>query len=212
MAEHYVKAIRASQPNGPYLLGGWSMGGTVAYEMAQQMRRQGQEVALLAMLDNGKMSSRKLSNRSDTELLIDICSFFDVSLSLDRLSQLSIDEQLIYAKRRMEEVGLIPKDMGIEYLRQHFSIYKAHLQATESYYPRPYAGRVSIFRTERETEDGDNVDLEWETLALEGFQIYKIPGTHYTMMRAPHVQSLANQLTICLNDAHSRIEASTQSV
>jgi len=51
MAERYVEAMRAVQPAGPYLLGGWSMGRTVALEMAQQLKRRGQEVALLVLLD-----------------------------------------------------------------------------------------------------------------------------------------------------------------
>jgi thioesterase domain-containing protein len=51
MAALYLRAIRAVQPQGPYFLGGWSFGGVVAFEMAQQLQAQGQAVALLAMLD-----------------------------------------------------------------------------------------------------------------------------------------------------------------
>ena len=51
MAAHYLAAVRTVAPAGPFLLGGWSLGGTVAFEMAQQLRRQGEEVALLALLD-----------------------------------------------------------------------------------------------------------------------------------------------------------------
>ena len=51
MAAYYIQAMQTVQPTGPYLLGGWSMGGVVAFEMAQQLHAQGQPVALLAMLD-----------------------------------------------------------------------------------------------------------------------------------------------------------------
>jgi aspartate racemase len=51
MAAHYVAALRQVQPEGPYHLGGWSMGGLVAYEMACQLRDAGQHVATLALLD-----------------------------------------------------------------------------------------------------------------------------------------------------------------
>src|SRR5262249_45612234 len=47
MAAEYVAAIRAVQPHGPYHLGGWSMGGVVAYEIAQQLRKQGESLGLL---------------------------------------------------------------------------------------------------------------------------------------------------------------------
>ncbi|MBD0265850.1 MAG: non-ribosomal peptide synthetase, partial [Tolypothrix sp. Co-bin9] len=51
MAAHYIEALRKVQPKGPYYLGGWSFGGLVAFEMAQQLEKSGDEVALLAMLD-----------------------------------------------------------------------------------------------------------------------------------------------------------------
>ncbi len=51
MAAHYVQALRNRQPHGPYILGGYSAGGLVALEVAQQLRKQGQEIALLAILD-----------------------------------------------------------------------------------------------------------------------------------------------------------------
>ena len=52
MAAHYLEEIRELQPHGPYLLGGWSMGGTVAFEMAQQLRAQGEATALLVLIDS----------------------------------------------------------------------------------------------------------------------------------------------------------------
>src|SRR5258708_35056715 len=51
MATHYLKEIRELQPQGPYYLGGFCMGGQVAYEMAQNLRNQGEKVALLIMID-----------------------------------------------------------------------------------------------------------------------------------------------------------------
>jgi thioesterase domain-containing protein len=51
MAAHYIKALRQVQPSGPYFLGGWSFGGLVAFEMAQQLIRAGHKVALLAIFD-----------------------------------------------------------------------------------------------------------------------------------------------------------------
>ena len=52
MAARYIEEIRRFQPEGPYFLGGYSFGGSVAFEMAQQLARRGQNVALLAILDH----------------------------------------------------------------------------------------------------------------------------------------------------------------
>ncbi len=52
MAAHYVAALRAAQPDGPYHLGGWSLGGLVAFEMARQLVAAGQVVGTLAIFDS----------------------------------------------------------------------------------------------------------------------------------------------------------------
>ncbi len=52
MASLYVAAVRAVQPEGPYLLGGWSMGGVIAFEMARQLQQRGEQVELLALIDS----------------------------------------------------------------------------------------------------------------------------------------------------------------
>ena len=51
MAADYLEAVRTVQSHGPYLLGGWSMGGLIALEMARQLQAQGEEVRLLALFD-----------------------------------------------------------------------------------------------------------------------------------------------------------------
>ena len=69
MAAHYVEAIRTVQPEGPYFLLGWSLGGVLAFEMAQQLYRQGQEVALLGMIDTSAPARHKRSGNSFRERL-----------------------------------------------------------------------------------------------------------------------------------------------
>ena len=51
IAALYIKEIRTVQPHGPYFLGGYSFGGVLALEMAQQLRSQGEKIALVAMFD-----------------------------------------------------------------------------------------------------------------------------------------------------------------
>ncbi|MFD0563898.1 alpha/beta fold hydrolase [Kitasatospora saccharophila] len=52
IVERYAAAVRAASPDGPYLLGGWSMGGIVAFEMARRLERDGAEVRFVAVLDS----------------------------------------------------------------------------------------------------------------------------------------------------------------
>ncbi|MDH7486311.1 MAG: amino acid adenylation domain-containing protein [Anaerolineae bacterium] len=72
MAAHYVEAIRTVQPEGPYFLAGWSLGGVLAFEMAQQLHRQGQEVALLGMIDTSAPARRKSRSSGFWERLMQL--------------------------------------------------------------------------------------------------------------------------------------------
>src|SRR5712692_1384520 len=71
MAAHYIKEMRELQPAGPYFIGGRSLGGMVAFEMACQLRAQGQEVGLLALLDTYPSGYAKLFRDETT-----VCAAF----------------------------------------------------------------------------------------------------------------------------------------
>src|SRR6185295_19030205 len=66
MAAHYIKELRELQPEGPYFIGGRSLGGMVAFEMAQQLRAQGQTIGLLALLDTYPSGYAKLFRNEAT--------------------------------------------------------------------------------------------------------------------------------------------------
>ncbi len=74
MASLYVKTIREFQPEGPYQVGGWSFGGVVAYEVAQQLHRQGQKVSLLAILDSYVPILIDKQKKIDDEYLVGVLS------------------------------------------------------------------------------------------------------------------------------------------
>ena len=82
MATHYINALRTVQPAGPYHLGGWSMGGVIAFEMAQQLHAQGQEVDFLALLDARVPTSHDSFEGENFEarLLADFIRYFGLSL------------------------------------------------------------------------------------------------------------------------------------
>ncbi|HZI06168.1 MAG TPA: amino acid adenylation domain-containing protein, partial [Archangium sp.] len=100
MARRYVEQVRAVQPEGPYLLGGWSLGGTVAYEMARELRRQGQEVALLVLLDSFAPAAQSTPEPEAATLLAGFAADLarsagrELSLTPESLAGLSPGEQL----------------------------------------------------------------------------------------------------------------------
>ena len=108
MAAHYIGAMREVQPHGPYHLGGWSLGGNIAYEMACQLHEQGDEVGLLTLMDAGAIAPDQKATEED--FLAMLLGLFpaDAQLPLDDLRKLSPAQQLEYFVGRRNRPSLWP--------------------------------------------------------------------------------------------------------
>ncbi|MDJ1181649.1 amino acid adenylation domain-containing protein [Roseofilum sp. BLCC_M143] len=201
MAAIYIEALQEIQPAGPYYLGGWSMGGVVAWEMARQLQLQGQEVALVALIDSYAPNAISEIEKTDeatlaNSLAADLGGMFGLELpiSADDIQQLQPEEQLQHifaiAKRR----NLLPPEVGIEQMRKLFEVFKANRVAVANYQPQPYSGRVVQFCASLPEEDRG-----WRSLVTGELEVFVIPGDHYGMMRQPHVGVLAQKLGACLS-------------
>ena len=95
------------QPTGPYHLGGWSLGGNIAFEMACQLRQQGAEVGLLALLDAGAVAPNQKATEED--FLAMLLGLFpsDAQLPLEDLRQLTPAKQLEYFVGRAQQAQLV---------------------------------------------------------------------------------------------------------
>jgi thioesterase domain-containing protein/acyl carrier protein len=202
MARRYVEQVRAVQAEGPYLLGGWSLGGTVAYAMARELRRQGQEVALLVLLDSFAPAGQPMPEPDPATLLAGFAADLarsagrELSLPPESLTGLSPEDQLRALWTRAREAGLLPHGTGLEELRVLLEVARANLRAVAGYNPEPYEGRTLLLRA-RDARKGADVDAThgWSQLAASGLTVEDIPGDHHGVLRAPHVRELAERLT-----------------
>jgi amino acid adenylation domain-containing protein len=200
MATQYIKALRILQPEGPYFLGGSSLGGTVAFEMAQQLHALGQQVALLTMIDTpgpGQMPVAQFVD--DAEIIAYLLEVgANVSVSLDELRKMEKDELLSFIEQ-MKIDNRISLDLDMTQFCHFLHLFKVNLQAMLSYTPRVYPGRIIFFRAkERDTFNAQHPEQAWLELAGKGIEIYVVPGNHLTMNSPPHVQFLAERLRDCL--------------
>jgi amino acid adenylation domain-containing protein len=185
MAAYYIKAMQTLQPQGPYFLGGWCFGGLVAFEMAQQLLVQGEQVSLLALLDT---------------------SAFMVLEEPQEQNEATFLEKIEQAKN----VKRIPPDFGLAQARRLLKFFNAHELAASNYKPQAYPGKVTLFQAqEGEAAESSDQSLGWKDLATAGVEIHWVPGNHLSMVKKPYVQVLAKKLSICLekvqaNDIGSR--------
>jgi amino acid adenylation domain-containing protein len=224
MATHYIEALRKVQPKGPYFLGGWSFGGLVAFEMAQQLQKSEDEIALLAMLDTlapipGNIPSLGNSLKFIfTTLARDIWPFLfeygcliathSKNLIKNWISQLPNFNPLkttsVSLQRKTSH--LISEDSRSQFLNElsispMLRIFYTNNQAVVKYIPQAYPKQITLFKTSKKLNMAEeDSSMGWNELAVEKIEIHTIPGNHLTMLRKPHIQVLAAQLRACIEN------------
>ncbi|HLP90491.1 MAG TPA: amino acid adenylation domain-containing protein [Nostocaceae cyanobacterium] len=209
MAAAYLSSLRTIQPQGPYFLGGLSMGGVVALEMAQQLYQQGENVALLALLDIGVGESSDLpSNANDAVYMASMLASDDhlflsedIQQRIEKLQEIAEDDENILESLITEakKNKLVNADFTLKEARHYINIVRTNIRILRNYTPLVYPGQITLFRAqERPRESLTNPSLGWDKLATKGVEFYTVPGSHFSMLRQPHVQVLAKQLKLCL--------------
>jgi len=201
MATLYIKEIRARQPEGPYFLLGASFGGLVIYEMAQQLLAQGQQVALLAML-NTNCPVYTLAKRLRCHLghLMEhgprrYASKVSKAMKQRLTGRVAGDNN---GSRETNATDadiqkLLVKDSGVDasLVRTVLAI----LSAEERYLPaQNYPGKITLFWARDAPQDFEDNRLGWGRLAAGGLDLHVVPGTHTSMREEPLVAELVKKL------------------
>ncbi len=200
MAGRYVDVILGIQPQGPYFLGGWSLGVIIAFELARQLSSIGHEVAFLGVLDQGPYFPVEEDPRDDTEMLMNIFSR-NFPLDLNQLKRLSYDEQLKLVLKKAKKAKMVPFYIRFKDFRFYMTIQKVMRQAWRNYQPKSYPGKITLFRSEEIlVTPSHDPDLGWGRFAGKGVDVIQIPGDHISMLQEPHVSGLARELSKYLGE------------
>jgi acyl-CoA synthetase (AMP-forming)/AMP-acid ligase II/thioesterase domain-containing protein len=187
LAAHYIDEVRHVQPEGPYFLVGVCSGGTIAFEMGQQLQTQGQRVAMLGLVEPAPLYVPGLGSYYDLASFVlrqVVRRFGHHSRSV---SGLSSPEQRTYFRLRRKLI--------------------ANQWALRHYAPGPYRGSIHLFLTDETLDSPENPRLGWRELATGRVEIHAIPGTHNsvtgmndTQIEEAHMQALAVQLRASIED------------
>ncbi|MFM1945472.1 MAG: Nonribosomal peptide synthetase DhbF [Verrucomicrobiota bacterium] len=191
MAQLYLKEIRKVQPRGPYLLGGYCMGGTVAYEIAQCLRRTGEVVERLFLMDTYNFTEATQTGR--VSYLLQRMGFH-----LRNLAGLPMGQLKLYLKEKLR----IALDGEWRNLLGGIDAYRAaggQLQmknelAAEAYSPQLYRGPVTVFKPRVNYACYSDPSLGWSKLIPEELQVIELPVNPHAMLVPPCVATLAEEI------------------
>jgi surfactin family lipopeptide synthetase C len=211
MADYYIEQIQRVQPHGPYLLGGYSLGGSIAYEMARRLRLAGEAVPLVVLIDAGNPARppRLVSYRERLrKALRDPASLFMV----DRLARILagrirgkagaqfLDWNDQYQKTKWRLAKKLGRNEAYDLTELHIQM--VHTRAVLAFRPLPFKGKITLIRT-LELEPGYEYDpyLGWDSLAEDGIEVHEVPGAHLELFSDENVSVLAKILDGCIQSA-----------
>lgn len=190
LAREHVEQLRLVQPNGPYLLAGWSFGGVLAMEIAQQLVDAGLQVDFMGMIDANPVIDPTSGGLTAQSPLRDLLS--GALHRMEKEEARGVPVSLPSDPSLLALMGnTVPEGVTAEHLRRNLRITHDSLQAAMEYQPRPYAGRIDLFQPSEAPADR-RVRLaeslgEWVRGSLH---VHTVLGDHYAMMSSPCVASV----------------------
>jgi len=201
LASFYIGEMRALQPKGPYHLLGYSFGGTLALEMAQQLRSAGQEVALLGMLD-------ARTRRFDEEQRSGFSTQEKAHQRIGRLrgntETLSVEARKSYIAgklhtRAIRYAASLGARLGLKLLPDWFKdANEINVAAINRYEPKPYAGTLTLFRARDQDFPNAARELGWKEIIQGNIEIREVDGNHERLFLEPGIDALAEYLNEAL--------------
>lgn len=217
MAAHYIREIKMRQPKGPYLLSGFCFGGVVAYEMAQQLLQNGDEVGLLAFIDpstpQNKLKSPQPVPAVATEVLTDRVwrhknnlAKLDLAARLEYVLQsgrnrlrrhwLDLTRTTVnlwrFARGQMLRLYINWRPKVPTSLSDFYFMHVVSTQAIRQYHPQKYPGEAVLFYSTLENSGDES--LGWGDLPEDGLKLYAIKSTHLGILKRPNIDQVAEKL------------------
>jgi thioesterase domain-containing protein len=205
LAAHHADSILRAGVRGPFLIGGWSAGGTIAFELAHVLGELGHEVRLVTLFDPSAPAFAQAATADVERLdLIELAELYGLALDAAELATCPEVERHRHLLLRGKAVGIFPPSFEPSQLARLLGVAAGNIRAIRRYRPRYYPGRVVSFRasgvqwdeaTSSAPFSGEDPDpsLGWSGLARD-FTLEIVAGRHAQLMTDPYVRGLAKRL------------------
>ncbi|MBB4923470.1 thioesterase domain-containing protein [Kitasatospora kifunensis] len=197
IVERYTAAVRDAQPDGPYRLAGWSMGGVVAFEMTRELERLGAKVEFTALMDSPfhfPWAEPGIADGAGTpQLRIYFAEDVASSLGWDLPPSAEADPlgwlaDTVAGGKQGKYLQLVRED-----LERRYTVFRAHFHAVESYRPSgPVDAELRLLYP-----DGSGIPdapARWVEMTRTGARQGVVEGDHHSFLKAPVVSQVASFL------------------
>lgn len=202
IAARYLEQLQEIQPQGPYTLGGWSSGGTIAFEMARQLELRREEVDCLIVVDSPAPTVH--TPIADVEMLRGFFEDLDLGLPVDKADA----EALAGCEGEAQferALSLFPSKPAIfsqpKQLYQFYRVFKRIVDSVRAYRPRTIRAEIIVLRAMEGTVTefaghpyADRPDWGWARLTAGSVHCEALRGTHHTLLKQPNVDAVAAAL------------------
>ncbi|MGQ4375998.1 amino acid adenylation domain-containing protein [Streptomyces sp. SAS_267] len=200
MATRYIEYLREIQPAGPYALGGWCFGGVIGYEVACQLRAEGEEIEFLIGIDSRAPVEENIPESADDSTIL---SWFARDLAVpagktldipaDDLRALGGDAAFDHILQRAAAIGVLAEDADRAQILRYFEAYLANGIALQTYLPEPAELDLVLLRAADEPA-AYGPRLGWEALIEGSLTVMDVPGDHNSVMYPPHAETAARAI------------------
>ncbi|WP_428253041.1 alpha/beta fold hydrolase, partial [Gynuella sp.] len=219
IAHRYIKLIQQIQPTGPYQLLGWSMAGTLAYEIAAQLLGCDQEVSFVGVLDTTvefdqqKAYQDALKDiRSRDDILVQTKDLYealqDQAPAPGESLQLSDHPTANEYYQFMRTSGLLPEGWDFEYMTEWLKHEQKCIEADVGYEYLPYPITIHLFKAEMDESGHPNnlhPYLGWDrVLPTSQINVINVPGNHQTMLQSPNVELLGENIAKAISKQNEK--------
>jgi amino acid adenylation domain-containing protein len=193
LVRRYADLLQSRYPRGVIQLGGWSMGGMAAFELARHLAAAGRELAPVIVVD-GYPSTDPAAGIAPAACMAAFLQSLDLSpadLGLDLLAGSEIEPTIDAVLARARELAAIPQSSTRDTVRRHFDVFSANLRASLACRPGRYDGDVVLVHSASTPPDRL---ASWAPLIGGRLQSIPIAGSHARLLSPPHVHVIAERL------------------
>ncbi|MBC8060421.1 MAG: amino acid adenylation domain-containing protein [Clostridiaceae bacterium] len=180
MATAYIKEMKKIQIKGPYILLGWSVGGRIAYEIAQQLSRQGDEMEFLAMLDTDPDFITKVNSKPRA-----------LPLFIYGMLAMFTHGKIIYKNLNITSLGL-------KNLWRRLTMWVTLIRAVKKYRPLNYKGngKILLFQTKEGARIQSRLKVKSRSINsfIEDLEVVSVKGRHLEMLSEPNIRDILSNL------------------